>query len=130
MSTFKLIRHSTTEKRIWEDEHGGIFLADSSGDKPGHIGTPDETKDGPLLVESTVKRFTLNIDTSVGRWPIKVLVLSRPASVDPLGEVLVGWNVVTFLSDKMHIPMEIKLGRRVFGLVEINQKVLETMALI
>lgn len=45
---FKLVRPSPTNMRIWRNEEGDLFLADSSGDKRERIGTPNDTDDGPL----------------------------------------------------------------------------------
>ena len=59
-----LLRYSSTDQRLWQDDEGKLYLADHSGD--GNIagwnstlmcrhdidtvGTPDDTDDGPLRV--------------------------------------------------------------------------------
>jgi len=59
-----LLRYSSTDQRLWQDDEGALYLADHSGDgniagwnstldrrhDVDTVGTPDDTDDGPLRV--------------------------------------------------------------------------------
>ena len=59
-----LLRYSSTDQRLWQDDEGKLYLADHSGDgnimgwnstldrrhDVATVGTPDDTDDGPLRV--------------------------------------------------------------------------------
>jgi hypothetical protein len=117
---YKLIRPSRDGARIWEDEHSGLYIADSSGDRPGHVGRPDETDDGPLMIDQSAKRLTLVPVVFSNYWSFPVMVMNRLAHEDPMSNVVVDSATLLFLADKLEIPMELKLGDRRFALVEAN----------
>ena len=52
-----LLRYSSTDQRLWQDDEGALYLADHSGDgtvgggsEAKTVGTPDTTDNGPLRV--------------------------------------------------------------------------------
>jgi len=128
---YKLLRHSTTDQRVWEDDEGRIFLSDHSADTAQHIGRPDETDDGPwqVMIPAGYLAMGLKKGASPRGWRIPVSRFGTALGRSQLSEIMVGWDLALFLADRLKLALKIQIDDRMFELREVSKPV-NQMALI
>lgn len=105
---WKLLRHSRTGQRVWQDAFtGDIYLADHSGDDAnGRVGHPDQTDDGPLRVIKRGKTDTVCMDGLAGIWFVEV----RAERTQENGTVVIDLPCALFVAGQLGVVPTIFLN--------------------